>query len=324
MNGGVHQRFTATGAASHDRFESWRVWCTETIDVPMRLEPVRRLPFDFDASIEALVVGDVDFVEHRSGPAVGSWTREAAQASERLRLMMVAPTPGGAGAFYGEELSLEHGGAVLVGDADGLWRTEEWLHGIQVNVPRSAIEVTDGQLAAFNDQRRLLRDPVFTALVRPALLGLLGRLESLGAKDVHELQTIWVSLLTMLTRSLAGRDTVGTETAPARWLQIRNHIRANLADPRLSPATIAEALFISRSTLYASVPEDSEGIAAEIRRLRLARARASLCDPSDTRSIAEIAASVGLPDHSRFTRAFRERYGATPRQVRAEASRDRP
>jgi len=320
----IHQRFVATGSASQDRFESWRSWCTETIDVPMRLEPVHRFPFDFDASIEALVVGDVDFVEHRSGPAVGSWTREAAQASEKLRLMMVAPTPRGVGGFYGEKLSLDRGGAVLIGGSDGLWRTEEWMHGIQVNVPRGAIEVTDAQLAAFNDQRRLLRDPVFAGLVRPALLGLTGRLEALGAKDVHELETVWVSLLTMLTRSLAGRDTVGVETVPARWLQVRDHIRANLADPRLSPATIAEALFISRSTLYASVPEDSEGIAAEIRRRRLARARAILRDPTDTRSIAEVAAAVGLPSHSRFTRAFRERYDATPRQVRAEALRDRP
>jgi AraC-like DNA-binding protein len=125
----------------------------------------------------------------------------------------------------------------------------------------------------------------------------------------------------MLTRSLAGEDTVGVDTAPARWLQVRRYIRANLADPRLSPATIAEALFVSRSTLYASVPAGTEGIAAEIRRQRLLRARAMLRDPADTRSIAAIAAAVGLPNHSRFTRAFRDRYDATPKQVRAEADR---
>jgi AraC-like DNA-binding protein len=126
----------------------------------------------------------------------------------------------------------------------------------------------------------------------------------------------------MLTRSLAGSDTVGVDTAPARWLQVRGHIRSNLSDPGLSPTTIAEALFVSRSTLYASVPPGAEGIAAEIQRQRLARARARLGDPANPQSIAEIAASVGLPNHSRFTRAFRRRYEVTPRQVRAEASRD--
>lgn len=288
----------------------------------MRLEPARRPPFDFDASVEALVVGDVDFIEHRSGPAVGSWTREAAQASDRLRLMMVAPTPGGVGAFYDRKLSLEQGGAVLIGDSGGLWQTEEWLHGLQVNVPREAVDVSDAQLAAFNDPRRLRRDPVFTALVRPALLGLSGRLGALGSKDLHELRDVWISLLTMLARSLGERDTAGGDTAAARWLQVRSYIQANLADPRLSPATIAEALFISRSTLYASLPAETEGIAAEIRGLRLARAWASLLDPGNTQSIAEIAAAVGLPNHSRFSRAFRDRYDATPRQVRAEARHD--
>ena len=322
MSGAVHQLFAATGAAPQDRFESWRTWCTETIDVPMRLEPARKAPFDFDASVEALEVGEVDFVEHRSGPAVGSWTREAARASGRLRLMMVAPTRRGVGAFYGKRISLERGAAVLVGDTAGLWETKEWLHGLQVNVPREAIQVTERRLAAFHDQRRLLRDPVFTALVRPVLLGIGGSLGGLSTRDLRELPDVWISLLRMLARSLDGRDTVGVETEPARWLQVRRYIGANLSDPRLSPDTIAEALFISRSTLYAAAPADSEGIAAEIRRQRLARGHAMLSDPSDTRPVGEIAAAVGMRDHSRFTRAFRDRYDVTPREVRSEARRD--
>ncbi len=319
MTNALYQRFASPGTASHDRFEAFRDWCAETIDVPMRMEPVHRFPFDFDASVEALAVGDVDLVEYDSGPAVGSWTREGARAAGKLRLMMLAPSARGHGACYGEKLALDRGAAVLVGDTDGLWHTEEWFHGIQVNVPREAIPVTDAHLAAFNDQERLLRDPIFAGLVRPTLLGLTGRLEKLGSSDVRELRTVWISLLTMLTRSLAGADTVGVDTAPARWLQVRRHIRANLSDPELSPDSIAAALFISRSTLYEAVPEDSEGIAAEIRRQRLARARAALRDPANTQSIAEIAASVGLLNHSRFTRAFRDRYAATPRQVRGEA-----
>ncbi len=123
----------------------------------------------------------------------------------------------------------------------------------------------------------------------------------------------------MLTRSLAGRDTIGTDSVPARRLQIQRHIEANLADPRLSPTTIADALHISRSTLYAALPPDSEGIAAEIQSRRLARAHTILSDPADTQPIAEIAASVGLPSAAHFSRAFRDRYGVTPRQLRADA-----
>jgi AraC-like DNA-binding protein len=139
---------------------------------------------------------------------------------------------------------------------------------------------------------------------------------------------LWISLLTMLTRSLAGRDTTGTDTAPARRLQVRRYIRAHLTDPRLSPTTIADALHISRSTLYAALPADSGGVAAEVRRQRLARAHMIIRDGDATnpQSIAEIAASVGIPSAAQFSRAFRERYGLSPRQLRADqpaASRTR-
>jgi AraC-like DNA-binding protein len=318
----LYQRFASPGIAGDERFEYWRDWYSQAIDVPMQLEPRRRGPGDFDASAEALSVDDVDLVEYRFGPAIGSWTREGIAPAERLRLVILAPSGGAVGSWHGCRLSLRGGAAVLLGDTPGRWETDHGLRGIQVNVPRASVEVTEAQLALFNGQRRLDQDPVFAALVRPALLGLTGRLDAVGANDVHELRSIWISLLTMLTRSLAGRDTVGVDTAPARWLQVCGYIRDNLSDPGLSPASIAEALFVSRSTLYASVPPGTEGIAAEIQRQRLARARARLGDPANPQSIAEIAASVGLPSHSRFTRAFRRRYEATPRQVRAEASRD--
>jgi len=318
MTKGLHQRFEATGLAAHDRFESWRGWCSQAVDVPMQLEPVGRLPYEFDASVEALKVGAVDFVEYRSGAAVGSWTREAVAPAERLRLMMLAPTPDGSGSCYGQRFSLTDGAAVLLGETDGRWHTREGLYGIQVNVPRQSVPVTDAQLAVFNDQRRLRQDAAFTGLVRPALLGLAGHLGALAGMDLPELPGLWISLLTMLTRSLAGGDINGADTAPARWLQVRRYIRLHLTDPHLSPTMIADALHISRSTLYAALPAESDGVLGEVRRQRLALAHTMLRDPTNTQSIAETAAAVGMPRAAQFSRAFGEHYGLTPRQLRAE------
>jgi AraC-like DNA-binding protein len=318
MTKGLHQRFDAPGLAADDRFEYWRGWYSDAIDVPMQLEPVRRLPYAFDASAEALTIGAVDIVEYRFGAAVGSWTGEAIMATDRLRLVILAPTPAATGSWYDRRVSLADGAAVLLGETEGRWQTREGLHGIQVNVPRQAVPVTEAQLAAFADPRRLRSDPTFSGLVRPALLGLAGHLGALSNTDVPELQQLWISLLTMLTRSLAGRDTAGVDTAPARRLQVRRYIRAHLADPRLSPTTIADALHISRSTLYAALPADSGGVAAEVRRQRLERAHTLLRDPANTQPIAEIAASVGIPSAAQFSRAFRERYALSPRQLRPD------
>jgi AraC-like DNA-binding protein len=319
MMTGLHLRFDTTALAPQDRFEYWRDWCAQAIDAPMQLEPVHRSPHAFEAVAETLQVGAVQFVNHRSGAVAGSWTRDATAAAGRLRLMILAPTPGGVGTCYGQRYALAEGAAVLIGETDGGWETLEGLHGMQVNVPREALSVTDAQLAVFNEQRRMRHEPSFGGLVRPALLGLIGQLEALSATDLPELEDLWISLLTMLVRGLSGHDTNGEETAPARWLQVQRHIRAHLSDPRLSPATIAAALHISRSTLYAALPADSEGLAAEIRHQRLDRARALLCAPVGSQSIAEIGASVGMRSAAQFSRAFHQRFGVTPRQLRADS-----
>lgn len=318
MTNVLYHRFDTSGIAVRDRFEYWRDWCSQAVDLPLQLEPLHRRPYDFTASAEALGIGDVDFVEYRSGAVYGRWTREATAAADRLRLMILAPTPDASGFCHDDQYSLDPGAAVLVGATDGGWQVPQGLHGIQVNVPRQALQVSDAQLAGFNDQRRLRRDPTFTGLIRPALVGLSGHLDALSRTDLPELGALWISLLRMLTRSLAGTDTAGTDTKLARWLQIQRHIRANLADPRLSPGTIADALYISRSTLYTAAPADSDGVAGEIRRQRLARAHTLLRDPTTTLTIAQIAASVGLPNAGRFSRAFRDRYGLTPRELRAD------
>jgi len=317
MTNATYHRFDTQAVDIPSRFEYWRAWCAQAIDVPMQMEPVGRAADAFDAVAEALTVGSINFVEHRSGPVIGGWSRGGTEAAGRLRLMITAPTPGSTAFCHGHRFPLDGGAAALVGQSDGGWQTTKGLHGIQVNVPYQAVPLTEKQLLAFNDQRRLLRDPTFTGLVRPALVGLSGHLDTLSTTDLSELPALWISLLTMLARSLADRDLDGFDTAPARRLQARRYIEANLADPRLSPTTIAAALHVSRSTLYAAF-SDTDGIAGEIRRRRLHRARTALCDPSNATSIAEIARSVGIPNATQFSRAFNQRYGVPPRQLRAD------
>ncbi len=315
----MYQRFDTPGIAPAERFEYWRSWYSLAVDAPTRLDPIERSPREFRASAQVLGVDEVDIVELNCAPAVGTWPREAVEPADRLRLALVAPTPAATGRWHGREISLAGGAVALLGRTDGRWRAPSGLRAIQVNVPRSAVVVTDRDLDRINDPSRLLRDPTFASLIRPLLFGLSGHLDVLANADVRELGGVWISLANMLVRSLLGQDTNGTDTARARRLQIRRYIRANLADPRLSPAGIADALHVSRRTLYAALSPDDDGVAAEIRGQRLERARAMLLDPSQTRSVAEVAASVGLPNPAHFSRIFRSRYGLSPSDLRAAA-----
>jgi AraC-like DNA-binding protein len=317
-----YQRFDTPGMAPRDRFEYWRTWYSQAVDAPMRLESIGEPPADFRAAAEVISCGDIDIVEMRCGPATGQWTREGVAPADRLRLVILAPTPHGAGFWHGRDLSLDGGAVALLGRTQGRWRCPDGLRGIQVNVPRPAITVTDAQLDSINDPRLLRGDRIFASLTRPVLTGLGGHLREVSGADTTELASLWISMLIMLVRSLTGADTGGTDTAGARRLQARRYIRANLADPRLSPAAVAQALHVSRRTLYSAL--SPSGVAAEIRRQRLERAQAMLLDPAQARPIAEIGAAVGIPDAAVFSRSFRTHYGLSPTDLRATSTAPAP
>ena len=320
-----YQRFdTAPGTGPGERFEYWRSWYSQAVDGPMRLDPAGPLPADFRAWAEVASGAHVDVIEVHCGPAVGSWRREDIEPADRLRLVLLAPAPGGAACWHGQQVPLARGGTALLGRTDGWWRAPDGLRAIQVNVPQAAVAVPDAWLAALNDPRLLRRDPVLRSLAGPALAGLAGRLPDLSAVRAADVDAVWVSLVTMLVRSLAGQDLSGAELAPARQLQAQRFIRAHLADSRLSPGTIAAALHISRRTLYAALGDGEPGIAAQIRQQRMARARAMLADPAQRQPIAEIARQVGLPDPAHFSRLFRARFGHSPRELRGHPGGQAP
>lgn len=101
--------------------------------------------------------------------------------------------------------------------------------------------------------------------------------------------------------------------------RVRRLIRANLGAHTLGPRMLCRAAGVSRSTLY-RLFEPSGGVAAAIQRERLDVAHAALADPSDARPIRHIAESLAFADASTFSRAFRDAFGCTPRDVREAAS----
>lgn len=103
----------------------------------------------------------------------------------------------------------------------------------------------------------------------------------------------------------------------------RRMIRERLASATLTPERLCRELGISRSTLY-RLFEPSGGVAAAIQAERLAEARRLLEDGRERRSIHRIAEAVGFYDPSVFSRAFRRRFGESPRALREAALAGRP
>ena len=108
--------------------------------------------------------------------------------------------------------------------------------------------------------------------------------------------------------------------------QIKALVRQRLRDPALCVAEVARQLRLSPSTLHRAWTGEACSLSDWIWAQRLDAARRDLCDPAlAARGVSEIAFSWGFNDAAHFSRAFRHRFGCTPRDLRTtSASGSRP
>jgi AraC-like DNA-binding protein len=99
--------------------------------------------------------------------------------------------------------------------------------------------------------------------------------------------------------------------------RIHSYINEHLRDPDLSLDSIARNLSASKRSLHRAVREVNGSIHDLIWHTRLERCRSDLLDPvKDHLGIGDIAHSWGFKNLTHFSRAFRERFGISARDVR--------
>ncbi|CAL8895956.1 HTH araC/xylS-type domain-containing protein [Kocuria varians] len=104
--------------------------------------------------------------------------------------------------------------------------------------------------------------------------------------------------------------------------QATAYIDDHLADPELSPGSVARALYVSVRQLHSSFAAQELTVAAHIRAQRLAGIRTALADPAQCHdTVHTISARHGLVDPAHVSKVFKAEYGETPsayrRRVRA-------
>jgi AraC-like DNA-binding protein len=121
-----------------------------------------------------------------------------------------------------------------------------------------------------------------------------------------------VALTTACARArLAGNE---ADHVKSRKKAALDHIDAHLGNAQLGPDEIADAVNVSRASLYRLLAAEG-GIRAVLLKRRLDQAlRLMLADNKDERSLADIVKCCGFGGTSQFSRAFRARFGSPPRQ----------
>ncbi|WP_271068132.1 helix-turn-helix domain-containing protein [Caulobacter sp. NIBR1757] len=141
---------------------------------------------------------------------------------------------------------------------------------------------------------------------------------SLTPAEVAGLSTATAALVGACLKPLAdGREAAIRAADEARLWRIRDWIDANLASPDLDALAVCRAFGLSRTRLY-DLFAPLGGVAGHIRQRRLSRAFRSLTGPGGAAlRIADVSRANGFVDEDVFSRAFRGRFGLTPRDARA-------
>ena len=173
-----------------------------------------------------------------------------------------------------------------------------------------------GQLAAV----RMAGSTGLSGIVGQFIRQLSENLDVLSGPSGSRLATNALDLVSTLLH--AEMDIAPDRMKPQALLavSVREYIEANLADPQLSPASIAAAHFISTRHLHNVFHESGTTVASWIRSQRLDGARRELRDPLLAgKPVGAVAARWGFLDAAHFSRTFRDAFGVSPSDWRRGA-----
>ncbi|MCP9911781.1 helix-turn-helix transcriptional regulator, partial [Cyanobium sp. BA20m-p-22] len=111
---------------------------------------------------------------------------------------------------------------------------------------------------------------------------------------------------------------VAVEERPLLLSSMQDWIRGQLHHADLDAQVMGRYFHCSRSTVYALF-KPYGGVRAYVQSLRLERARERLCSPGVGKIlIGRLAIHLGFSSVAVFSRAFRERWGMSPKEMRAQ------
>jgi AraC-like DNA-binding protein len=196
-------------------------------------------------------------------------------------------------------------------------------------VPRDCLPTPDRWLRELNATVLQVPAPL-TRLALACLARLTADASDYPAAAASHLDGIVIELITTVLAAASAGESWVAAADPQRQrrlllVQAQAYIDHNLHDPRLSPASIADALHVSLRTLYRAFDQHEVSAAQWIRHQRLERCRRDLLDAAQaTTPVGTLAGRWGFSDAAQFGRAFRRAFGSPPGAYRRARLSDHP
>jgi len=142
---------------------------------------------------------------------------------------------------------------------------------------------------------------------------------TMNADEFSALAGPFLDLLTLALVSVRPQEFTLSYSRALALQRVKDFIESRLADPQLDTATIAAAVRFSPRYINGLFRDEDTSLMRYVWGRRLERCRRDLLDPfSIGHSISEIALGWGFSDLAHFSRAFRRRFGSSPRELRGD------
>ena len=218
------------------------------------------------------------------------------------------------GDFNGIDVAAQQGDIVVIDLAQTVASRADAGSRVTVVIPRDSLE----RIVGWRNLHGLVmraNNPI-TRLLFDYLRGLQSVSGELNGDEAHSAQE---AMLTLLGAGITGSEGGALEKLPIN-LPMRKRILAyiddNLPNPLLGPHSIIQYFRVSRSHLYRAFVMDG-GVAKVIRDKRLDCAYRILISQSGKPvSFKEIAYRCGFHNGTQFTKAFKVRFGMSPKDAR--------
>jgi len=307
----------STGAFSTMKAERWRELLAEEVKWPVEFSNFDK--DNFEARMDVVKNGPFCFRSHWIHPVTAKRS-EAHLASVREPAFLLSLQTRGRLIMsqYGLVSTLGPGDIVLTDcSAPGCLRYDEPTRSLVLRIPRDVLA------DYIPSPERLCNMPLsrtlgFSTVIKEMILamwreGAGGMDENLGARS----SKLLIDLIATSFAASSKLDIPDSAVSTTRLVQIKRHIEIHLRDPDLTPTSVAAAFKMSPRYLRKLFAANAESVSRHIQNRRLEECAGQLSNSLwHGHTITEIAFAWGFNSSAHFTKAFRARYGVSPKEYR--------
>jgi AraC-like DNA-binding protein len=315
--------FSTTEVAPDSQLAYWREMVNEAF-IPLSVLPRRAETSEFFGSVSLHEVGELRVARVRAEEMLALHRRAHARASIADEYFLALQLYGTAHTTQdGRRATLRPGDFALFDSrrpyAIDFRSARGPFEHIIFRIPRGALDArlanaerTTATSIPFASREGSLAVPFLQTLARPR--------PAPSAADDHRHAAMALDMVAgALATSVLGATSTHLGYHGELIARCKREALAGLGNPGLSPASVAAASFVSVRQLHRLFAAEGTTFGAYVREMRLARCRSELADPKFLdRSIGAIAGRWGFTSPAHFTRAFKARYGASPRAFRPQ------